>query len=160
MILEFQALKEEHVNDVAQAYVDLVRHIEIETGDPYFQIQNVSMDEIAAHIVERANNGTTVYLVATVKKEFAGFIAGGVIPCFLPISEVKEVGYIEAAFIKDEFRNQKLFMQMEEQMLDFFRKAGMKYVELNVMALNYDAKEAFKKLGYTTFREQMRKEIQ
>ncbi len=44
-------------------------------------------------------------------------------------------------------------------MADFFKKYKLEYAELNVLSNNFIGKKVWNKLGYNTFREQMRKKI-
>ena len=49
--------------------------------------------------------------------------------------------------------------KLERMLLEYFKKHGLAYVELNVITNNIIGKESWGLLGYETFREQMRKKI-
>lgn len=49
--------------------------------------------------------------------------------------------------------------KLEENLLDFFRKHEIKYVEVNYVTANAGAKKCWNALNYRTYREQARKEI-
>ncbi len=49
--------------------------------------------------------------------------------------------------------------RLEEMITIFFREHNLEYVELNVISNNFIGKKSWNKLGYNTFREQMRKKL-
>lgn len=87
------------------------------------------------------------------------FISGEVRNCFLPISVVEKVGYICGAFVLPEYRNKGIMRKLENMLLKYFKSQGLSYIELNVMTNNLHGKRSWESMGYTSFREQMRKEI-
>jgi ribosomal protein S18 acetylase RimI-like enzyme len=88
-----------------------------------------------------------------------GFISGQVIEPFISVSSIKNIGYISAAYVKPGERGKGVGRRLEEQMVSFFKSKGIEHVEMHVMARNQKARACWKALGYTTFREQIRKKI-
>ncbi len=88
-----------------------------------------------------------------------GFISGEVKECFLPISKIKKIGYIGGAYVLPSYRNKGMMKNLERLIIDYFKKQGLAYVELNVLTNNPIGKRSWESLGYKTFREQMRKKI-
>jgi ribosomal protein S18 acetylase RimI-like enzyme len=88
-----------------------------------------------------------------------GFIAGEILNCFLPISKVKKVGYISGAYVMPQYRGKNVMKRLEQMLIRFFKSKNLRYAELNVMTMNASGKEIWSRLGYSTFREQMRKTI-
>jgi ribosomal protein S18 acetylase RimI-like enzyme len=97
--------------------------------------------------------------VARENDRVIAFISGEVRDCFLPISVVEKVGYICGAFVLPGYRNKGIMRKLESMLLKYFKSRGLSYIELNVMANNVPGKRSWESLGYTSFREQMRKKI-
>ena len=87
------------------------------------------------------------------------FISGEVRDCCLPISIVRKVGYINGAFVLPGYRRQGVMKKLESMLLEYFKRQGLSYIELNVITGNLLGKRSWESLGYKTFREQMRKKI-
>lgn len=104
------------------------------------------------------NGGTKIY-VAKEDTSILGFISGTIINCFLPISSINKVGYIEAAYVVESYRNKNIMENLEELLAKYFKKQGMKFIELNVLTANTNGKRFWKNHNYNTFREQMRKQL-
>jgi ribosomal protein S18 acetylase RimI-like enzyme len=64
-----------------------------------------------------------------------------------------------AAFVLPEYRGNHIMNKLERMLIEFFKSRNLNYIELNVMTKNILGKKIWSKLGYSTFREQMRKGI-
>ncbi len=155
----FKQLTVQHVYQVADYYRDLVNHIQEETDDYYFLDISVSMDTIVEELLSSLNDDAKRVFVAKDKGKVVGFIAGEIVDCFLPITKVKKVGYISAAYVAPIYRGKGILQELESMIQDFFKQRGLKYVELHVLSRNKVGKTSWDKLGYSTFREHMRKEL-
>jgi len=82
-----------------------------------------------------------------------------VIPCFYPFSPIKEVGYISGAYVIPEFRRRGIMRTLEEKLIEVFMDKGINCVELFMLSANKSAGKTWETLGYSTFRESMRKLI-
>lgn len=58
-----------------------------------------------------------------------------------------------------DYRGMKIMTELEKRITDYFKQCGLMYIEVNFIANNMLAKNTWKGLGYTTFREQARKKI-
>ncbi len=155
----FKELTVQDVYQVADYYRDLANHIQEETDDDYFLDISVSMDSIVEGLFSSLNDDAKMVFVAKDNDKVVGFIAGEIVDCFLPITNVKKVGYISAAYVVPTYRGKGILQELESMIQDFFKQRGLKYIELNVLSQNQIGITSWGRLGYSTFREQMRKEI-
>jgi ribosomal protein S18 acetylase RimI-like enzyme len=145
--------------EVSRLYKTLIQHISDETEDPYFKYEPLADDFLLSSLESGVGDPSKVVFVATSKNEIIGFIAGEEQQCFLPISNTKIIGYVSGAFVKPKFRHQGIMKQLELLLEEHFRNKGIQFLELNVLNANTLGKGSWEKLGFKTFREQMRKEI-
>ena len=82
-----------------------------------------------------------------------------IVPCHLPISSVKRVGYISGAYVLPEYRGQGIMKRLETLLVVYFKDCGLQFVELHFIVKNLLARKSWDALGYKTFREQARKRI-
>lgn len=146
------------VLEVAKLYNNLITAIKNETQDEYLLFDNLSAEDTSKMLESIANdNSKRIYIARN--ERIAGFISGEIMSCFLPISKIKEVGYISGAFVLPEYRDKGILKKLESMLIGFFVSKNLSYIELNILSKNILAKETWSKLGYSTFREQMRKRI-
>ena len=88
-----------------------------------------------------------------------GFIGGQIQSNFLPFSNISKVGYITGAYINQSYRRKGIMKLLEGRLLEFLKSKNIAYVDLNIISNNITGKTCWKRLGYETFREQMRKKI-
>lgn len=157
--LIIETLSEKYIPTVARYYAQLAVYIKESTNDDYFDFTSLSSEEIEDELRLNLNNNDLMTYVAVVGGYPAGFISGSITNCFLPISTLKKVGYISGAFISAAFRNKGIMREMENRIVQFFKDRHIKYVELNVLTKNTSGRNCWNKLGYDTFREQLRKKI-
>ncbi len=154
--------KEMSINDVHQVaglYLELAEHIREETGDVYLNYDVILVDDIEKGLVSSLHEREKKVFVAVDEGEIVGFIAGEVISCFLPISQIDKVGYIAGTYVIPSYRRKGILKQLEKIMQEFFKELGLKYLELYVLSSNNTGKSSWERMGYNTFREQMRKEL-
>ncbi len=144
---------------MAKLYNELAFYIKDTTNDDYFNFKTLSTEEISRYLKESIKSSDKIVIVAERKNEIIGFISGEVKECFLPISLIKNIGYISGCYVKKNFRNMGIAKKLFKCLEKYFREKEIVYLELDVLTINYDSKRAWQKLGFKTFREQMRKKI-
>ncbi|HHX77166.1 MAG TPA: EVE domain-containing protein, partial [Firmicutes bacterium] len=144
---------------VAALYRDTADYIKQETGDPYFQYESVPVAAIEGRLGSSLEDNNSRIFVAVEQGEIVGFIAGEVSNCFLPFAPVKKIGYISGAYVTPGNRGKGVLRELEKRLQIFFQGLDLEYIELNVLSENQAGKKSWKKLGYKTFREQMRKRL-
>lgn len=100
-----------------------------------------------------------IYCSTDNRNEITGFIIGMEKDCFLPLSKVKKIGYIEALYVKNEFRQKGIARELEEKISNHFRDQELEYIELNLLTNNDQAKRFWSHRNYSVFREQYRKQL-
>ena len=151
---------EEDILEVGKLYLELILYIKETTGDEYFNFEALNIEKINQSLQESINNPKISTIVVEHDTEIVGFISGEIKKCFFPFSLIKKIGYISGCFIKEKYRKKGITNGMLKYLEKYFLEKGVKHIELNVLTLNYDSKKAWNKLGFDTFREQMRKRIQ
>lgn len=158
-MLSFKEIEIDDLLQTSKLYNELALELKSTSNDVYFDFETLS-DEIMLNNLKNAlkENRGKIY-IAKQDINVIGFISGTIVNCFLPISSVNKVGYIEAAYVVKSFRNKNIMKRLEELLVEYFRNQGIKFVELNVLSDNITAKHFWNKCQYATFREQMRKKI-
>lgn len=147
------------IQEVAKLHNLLAYFIQKETKDDYFDFAELNEASLKHDLEGFINNPSRRIYITKENGAIVGFISCEIINCFLPISNIKKVGYISGAYVLPEFRGKGIMKKMETLAIDFFRSNGLKFIELNFLTKNTIAEKTWKSLGYITFREQMRKII-
>ena len=162
MKLYFKEAAWEEMKEVADIYNEFLISLRDITLDQYFDFEDLSLEERTKLLQERLENDRgQVILVRDGDKadEIIAFISFSIINCFLVVSSVKEIGYIDGAYVKEGYRNKGLLRKLDEIAVNELKKSGISYLELNTIASNKMANDAWSKLGYKVFRQQWRKDI-
>lgn len=152
-------MSHEDVRAVAKLYCQLSYHFQEESTDAYWDFENLAYSNFVRQLRRALDSEEHKVFVAKDEEEVVGFISGEIMESFLSVSDSNKVGYISSGYVDPEYRGQGIVKALEEQVIDFFRASGMKYVEVNFLSNNQLAKKAWEQLGYKTFREQARKSI-
>lgn len=144
---------------VTELMVALIEHIRNESKDPYFRWASLETDFLRSNLLKTLDNPDRKIFVVEDQSQVVGFLEAAVIPCFLPFSLVEEIGQIFAAYIDPAHRGCGLVEQLEAAAVSFFSSRGLRYVELHALSRNAIAVHTWTRLGYQTFRVQMRKSI-
>lgn len=158
-MIQFREVLEEELLQVAKLHNDLAYFIQKETKDDYWDFEILCTTQTYEYLQTFINNPERKIYVAVDDKEVVGFLAGEIVLCHLPISSINKVGYISAAYVMPDYRGMKIMTELEKRITDYFKQCGLMYIEVNFIANNMLAKNTWKGLGYTTFREQARKKI-
>lgn len=162
MKLKFYEAFHDDMREVAFIYNEFLGSLRDLTADEYFDFKDLDVEKREGLLKERmAKKQGKVLLVKDedLKGKIVAFISFSVIDCFLIVSSVKQIGYIDGAYVKEAYRGKGILRELEKMALASLREMGIKYLELNTLAKNIIANEAWKKLGYRVFRQQWRKRI-
>ncbi len=157
--LEIGEMKVVETKEVAKLLTSLVAYIIENTDDDYFACAEINECADNDRIVSFVGNVHKRIFVARDNNKIIGFIAGSIQDCFLPISSIKKVGYIDAAFVAENYRGHGVLKRLETEMTGFFKARGIKYAELDYIYSNVTAREAWSKMGYDGFRIRARKKL-
>lgn len=159
MEFEYQEITLSEIHTVTKLYYELVYSLQMDIKDDYWDFTELSEDTIQKHVETYINNPERKIFIAKDKDTTVGFITAEINQCHLPISSIKSVGYISAAYVVPVYRKMKVMNNLEKYAVSFFKECKLKYVELNYLTENQDGKKAWEGLGYKTFRAQARKKI-
>jgi len=152
-------MSHEDIEGTVALFLELVMQVKSETRDVYFDFDSISVNEIKTAFSMSLEDENKIILVAKRDGTLAGFIWGEITDCFFPLSPVKMIGYIFGAYVTCSNRGKGILSALEAKLIDFFKQKGVAYCELHCMTENKTARDAWRALGYKTFREQMRKKI-
>ncbi len=82
------------VTEVARLYNRLANFIKDETGDEYFNFNELSEEGLENQLLSFVNDPMKRIYIVKENDNVIGFIAGEIINCFLPISKISKVGYV------------------------------------------------------------------
>jgi ribosomal protein S18 acetylase RimI-like enzyme len=150
-------LEPRDIDAVADRMIALVEHIRHETADPYFEWDALEPSPLRAALLAVLDQPSRRVFVAERKGTVVGFLEAAVVPCFLPFSRTVSVGRIFAAWVDPPHRRGGVIDALEEAASAFFRAQGVGWVELHALSANALALRTWRRLGFRTFREQMRK---
>ncbi len=157
--MEFREMRINDVEQVAYLHNELAYYIQKETKDEYWDFEELSIDDVGKYLEEFINNEERKVIVTEENGRIVGFIAGEIVKCHLPISSILKVGYIAGAYVLPQYRGKGILINLEREIVMFFKAFGLKYVELNFISQNQIARKSWEALGYKVFREQARKQI-
>lgn len=159
MSIIYKEVDLDELPQVARLYNLLSYEMKAITNDFYFNYKTLSDKTMLDNLEKAVKESNIKIYVAKKETDIIGFISGTIISCFLPVSSVGEIGYIEAAYVVEYFRGNKIMGSLEEMLVEYFKNCGLEFVELNVLTGNIKGKHFWNKSKYTTFREQMRKQL-
>lgn len=155
----FEKASKEELSKVASLFNVFLSELRDISKDPYFDFTDLSKEDRERRLLlNNQKNQGCVYL-AKDGEEIVGLLSGMVIECFLAVSSIDKIGYIEGAYVADAYRGRGIMAKLEAYMIDYFKSLGLIYCELCIISKNQMARSCWEKLGYETFREQMRKKI-
>lgn len=157
--MTIRLIKESDLEQVAELFQNLVNYLRENSHDPYFEFPLPPKEEFIPVLENSIGNPDRPLFVADIGEEIIGFISGDIRTPFIPLAPIPQIGYIDGAYVLPAWRKKGVLHRLDEALIDTFQFLGIEYVELNVMSGNITGKEAWEKLGYCTFREQMRKKI-
>jgi ribosomal protein S18 acetylase RimI-like enzyme len=158
-MLNFRSSEKSDIGQIAELHNELIRFIQEETKDVYWESLNVSIESAQSYINSFLEKEHARIFICKNESTIVGFIAGEVIDCHLPLSAIQKVGYISGAYVKKEFRGKGVLRNLENMIIEYFRKLKIEYIELNYLVENVIAGKSWTKLGYKPYRMCARKKI-
>ena len=152
-------MTQDDIPRVARLYAEMINELQEDTHDPYLQIEAFSILEIELSLEEDLADPEARIFVSEAEGAVVAIIVGHIVGTFLPFSNVRRVGQITAAYVQPNYRGRGLMQKLEQHLVNFFRELGLPYADLFVHSENTLGRNTWRALGYTTFREQMRRRI-
>jgi len=89
---------------IAELYNEFLCDLRDIGKDIYFDFEELSVDDRVELLKARFNADKGLVVVAEVEGKIVGFISMTIINCFMIVSSIKDIGYIEAGYVKPDFR--------------------------------------------------------
>lgn len=144
---------------MAELYNEFLCDLRDLSKDVYFDFEDISVTDRVDLLKDRFNADKGLIVVAEVDGEIIGFISMTIMQCFMIISSVKNIGYIEAGYVRPQYRKLGITKKLESMVVEFLKEKGIRYLELFTLLNNEPANESWTKLGYSPFRMQWRKDL-
>ncbi len=158
MIIE--TLKKSEITRFIPLYMKFVDHLRYDCNEIYFDYGSDIFEKLESRLAEQVDDLHHAIYVAKDNDNYAGFIAGNIRPSFFPHSSLGLNAYISAVYIEHYYRDSGLLMLLLDIITEnLFKKHNAEFIELHCLTNNVYAKKIWEKLGYKTFREQLRKKI-
>lgn len=144
---------------IAEIYNEFLCDLRDIGRDVYFDFEELSVEDREELLRDRFDKDKGLVVVAEAQGEIVGFISMTIINCFMIVSSVKEIGYIEAGYVKPSFRRMGITARLEKMVEEFLREKGIRYLELFTLLDNEIANTSWSRLGFVPFRQQWRKDL-
>ena len=126
--------------------------------DRYYKPGSETESEFKKFLARNMGRRNTRVLVAEIDGRIIGYFIGKIErpnPCFVP----EKIGKISDAFIKEKYRKSGTGRAMFSELLKWFRKKGIKHIELSVDSRNKLGIKVWQNLGFKEFMKKMRLDL-
>ena len=144
---------------IAELYNEFLCDLRDIGKDIYFDFEELSVDDRVKLLEDRFNAEKGLVAVAEVDGELAGFISMTIMNCFMIVSSVKDIGYIEGGYVKPRYRKLGITRRLLAMVEEFLKEKGIRYLELFTLMDNEIANQSWSRLGFVPFRQQWRKDL-
>ena len=144
---------------IAELYNEFLCDLRDVSKDIYFDFEELSVQEREKLLKDRFNADKGLVVVAEVDGNIVGFISMTIINCFMVVSSIKDIGYIEAGYVNPGYRRLGITRKLENMIEEFLKEKGIRYLELFTLMNNEIANNSWSKLGFIPFRQQWRKDL-
>jgi GNAT superfamily N-acetyltransferase len=98
------------------------------------------------------------FFVAKIKNRAIGFFVGGIHKS-PPYCQEEKIGEIYQAYVSSKFRKRGIGKLLFKELLNWFKKRKIKFIEVDVDARNKIGVNAWKKYGFFEFQKKMRLDL-
>lgn len=158
--MEIALLQFQEIPAYTDLYIKFIDYLRNECKEIFFDYIPEIKEKLIPYFGRCLKDPKHAIYLAKENSEIIGFIAGDIRYSFFPYSSVGKIGYISAVYIAENARKKGLTKILENYITEnFFRKNNVVYIELHCLTKNTVAKKCWDGLGYSTFREQLRKKL-
>ena len=157
--MTIRRLEQKDLDHLARLFIFVVKHLRKEDDESPLSENIPDNEELAKNLDYLVNSPEKGVFVAIENQKIIGFIAGEIREKSFPSGKVKKTGYITAAFIEENYRGMGILKQLDMHLNGFFKSNGVSSTEISILAYNLSAKKSWEKIGYSAFKEELRKEI-
>lgn len=156
MKVEIEKAKRKDINSIIKLQMGLADyHKKI---DPkYYKSGRERKEQLRKLLLEvlSKKQRNRVFLVAKIKNRIIGFFVGG-IPKSRSYHREEKIGEVHQAYVDKKFRKKRVGKLLFEELLKYFKKRKIKFIEVLVDSRNKIGVSAWKKYGFFEFQKKMR----
>jgi len=158
--MEITLLQPQEISTYTDLYLKFIDYLRVQCKEVFFEYIPEIKQKLIPYFERCLRDPNHAIYVAKEKDEIIGFIAGDIRYSFFPYSSMGKIAYISSVYIAEGVRRKGLTRIFENHITEnFFRKNNVEYIELHCLTNNMVAKKCWENLGYSTFREQLRKKL-
>lgn len=149
----------EELTEVAHLYNELSKELKQYTNDNNAENMSISDHTMARILRSAIKECELIIFVAKYGERVIGFISGSIKKGDALVSGGNPSGYIEGAYVLQEYNVEDVLTQLEERLIRQFAecKAGFKGFDSNFAS--QDAKDKWMSLGYQSYKASIKKHV-
>ncbi len=124
----------------------------------YYALDKNVKPVITKFFKKKIRDRNSILLVATSKNKIIGY-ALGFVKNYPPVRKTKKHGYVSDVFVDKNYREKGISREFIEELMRWFKRKKLKYMELNVDSRNKLGLKAWKDVGFREIPKQMIKKI-
>lgn len=125
--------------------------------DPYYDIYTKYEDAREYYQAQLEKKGTLYIVTENENKEIIAFASAYIIS--IPKTKAPKIGVLVTNFVKKEYRGRGVGTEQLNFRMNWLKKHGVKYVELNVDARNKKAIQLWKKFGFKDYQLKLKMDL-
>jgi ribosomal protein S18 acetylase RimI-like enzyme len=154
--MEIREAKREDVKDIESLSGKLLDfHLQL---DEYYRLRPNLENGSHKYFEDLVTSEDSVVFVAEDNGAIIGYLAGK-IEERSPVFEVDKRGWIDSAYLLEEYRGQEIGKKLTQRMLEWFKEREIEYVEISVDSRNKLGVKVWSSLGFETWLFVMKKRI-
>jgi ribosomal protein S18 acetylase RimI-like enzyme len=158
--MEISLLQPQEIHTYTDLYLKFIDFLRVDCDEIFFEYIPEIKEKLIPYFERCLKDPNHAIYLARENDKIIGFIAGDIRYSFFPYSSVGKIAYISAVYVDESIRKKGLTKHLENYITEnFFRKNKVNYIELHCLTNNTVAKKCWESLGYSTFREQLRKKL-
>jgi len=157
--IKIKEAKRKDINSIVKLQMGLADyHKKIDTK--YFKSGRERKEQLRKHFLKflSKRRRNRKFLVAKVKNRIVGFFIGGIHKPWSYCRE-KKIGGIYQAYVDRKFRRKGIGNLLFQELLKWFQKRKIKFIEVEVDSQNKIGISAWKKYGFFEFQKKMRLDL-
>ena len=125
--------------------------------DPYYTIYSKYEDHREFYEGQLKKKNVRFVLAKNEDGEAVGFGQASIVS--MPKTRAPKIGHLTSVFVKKEYRSKGVGKEIFKDIMNWFKKENVKYVELHVDARNKAGLNMWKKLGFKDYQINLKMEL-
>lgn len=125
--------------------------------DPYYDIYTKYEDSREYYKAQLDKKDTLYVVTENENKEIVAFASAYIIS--MPKTRAPKIGVLVTNFVKKAYRNKGVGTEQFNYRMNWFKKHGVKYVEMNVDARNKNVLALWKKFGFKNYQVKLKMDL-